>query len=187
MAMTLQAAIDQANLPTADPNHFDVAVTISMHDVAGHVLFGSGTPTVRADVALQNHGVPATILDGIRYSRLGRVQVPGFSTRGNPPAPHGPSSASLEQFPSGSGQPISIDFSVRKDPGWVFWNGVFTIGPRIQIELEQLTAPGGTAVSGVTLDVEEQGVLMQAMGPSLINQSLQAFYAVTIDVEFHPG
>jgi hypothetical protein len=183
MAIGLQEGIDLAN-----SRNSNVIVVISMHDASGLVLFGFATPTVRPDVPLLN--VPATIV-----SRLGFTPrlVPGFSTRGNPPA--GPN-LQTNQFVASDrttpappvqtqrfrfDQPIPIDFSVRRDPGFPILRW-FRGGPSIQIEIETLSAPGGTVINGVTLNPVEDGVLLRAVGASVQNPGLNASYTVTLDV-----
>jgi hypothetical protein len=96
-------------------------------------------------------GGTATI--GGRGAWFRRGVTPGFSTRGNPPpgpneqenqfvasdrtTPAPPNQTQLFRFD----QPIPIDFSVRRDPGFpaLRW---FGFGPSVQIEIETLSAPG---------------------------------------------
>jgi hypothetical protein len=184
MSIGLQEGIDFAN-----SRNSEVQVVISMHEASGLVLFGVATPTVRPDVPLRNG--PATIgaPGGFRRLRL----VPGFSTRGNPP--FGPN-LQRNQFVASDrtapappvqtqrfifDQPIHIDFSVRRDPGSAIlrWFGG---GPSIQIEIETLSAPGGTVINGVMLNAVEDGVLLRAVGASVQNPGLTASYTVTLDV-----
>jgi hypothetical protein len=77
--------------------------------------------------------------------------------------------------------PIPIDLSVRRDPGFpaLRW---FGFGPSVQIEIEKLSAPGGTATTGVTLKAVEDGALLRAVGPSMRDPANTASYTVTINV-----
>jgi hypothetical protein len=180
MSIGLQEGIDFAN-----SRNSVVQVVISMHEASGVVLFGFASPTVRPDVPLQNTAV--TIIGW--FTRL----VPGFSTRGNPPAgpnlqtnqfvasdrttPAPPTQTQRFRFD----QPIPIDFSVRRDPGLAILRW-FRRAPSIQIEIETLSAPGGTVINGVTLNAVEDGVLLRAVGASVHNPGLNAAYTVTLDV-----
>jgi hypothetical protein len=185
MAMGLQDGIDLAGSQDCEAR-----VLISMHDASGLVLFGSANPTFRPDLPLLGGGT-ATI--GGRGAWLRRGLTPGFSTRGNPtpgpneqenqfvasdrttPAP--PNQTQLFRFD----QPIAIDLSVRRDPGFpaLRW---FGLGPSVQIEIETLSAPGGAVVNAVTLNAVEDGLLSRALGTSVQNPGLSASYTVTLDV-----
>ncbi len=188
MVIGLQAGIDLANSRPCW-----VIATISMHDASGdRVLFGRAAPTVRPDVPLLS--APARF-GGLRRFRW--IQAPGFSTRGDQPISQTADqlanqllvSARLSGPPQSPqpfryDQPISIDFSVRRDPGLPFLT-LFGGGPSIQVEIELLNPPG----PGVTLNTVEDGVLLRAVGRSLLDQTLDASYTVTLDVipQFQPG
>jgi len=188
MAIGLQDGID---LALSQPS--SARVLISMHDASGLVLFGTADPTVRPDIPLLGAGT--TIGGGGRGLRRGLV--PGFSTRGNPPAgpnlqenqfvasdrtsPAPPVQTQLFRFD----QPIPLDFTVRRDPGnsLLRWLG---FGPSIQIQIETLATPGGAVVNGVTLDAAEDGVLLRAQGASVQNPGLNANYSFTLLVAPNP-
>ena len=86
----------------------------------------------------------------------------------------------------GGGTSIPIDVSVRRDPGLPFLRFV-GLGPSVQIEIEKLSGPGGTATSGVTLNAVEDGALLRAVGPSVRDPANNASYTVTIFVFGRPG
>jgi hypothetical protein len=187
--MTLQEAIDFAINPPpgyAQTEGIDVYVTISMHNDAGGVLVGDArgarytSPKMfRPDLALLNLGGTATIGGGGSGSWLRRGPVPGFSTRG------GAGSASLRVPPPlGFLGPlpipsIPIDFSVRRDPGFPRLS-FLGFGPSVQIEIETLSAPGGTATGGIKLEMAEDGQLLRAVGPDLQDPTQRASYTATI-------
>jgi hypothetical protein len=52
----------------------------------------------------------------------------------------------------------------------------------VQIEIETLSAVGGTVVKAITLDANEDGLLLRAVGPSLEDPARRAIYTVTLDV-----
>ena len=140
-----------------------------MHDDSDTVLVGSATtlaggagPTFRSDLPLLNWA-PATIGFGGVVSSWFNRPVPGFSTRGL-----GGFDLSVGLDPSGIAPPSSpIDSSVRLDqgrPGLSFLG----FGPlSVQIEIEKLSALGGTATGGATLKAVEDGALLRAVGPSI--------------------
>jgi hypothetical protein len=180
MAMRLQEAIDFASVPAnSQPYGLDTYVTISMHDDSDTVLVGSAitTATFRPDLPLRNWGT-ATIgpLGGIASSWFKRP-VPGFSTRGQGGLELQVATGTAVPVPT----PIPIDLSVRRDSGFpaLRW---FGFGPSVQIEIEKLSALGGTTISGVTLKAVEDGALLRAVGPSMRDPANTASYTVTINV-----
>lgn len=156
MAMTLQQAIDYALAPT-DPTPYglDTWAAISMHEDSGAVMSanaGDSDITVRADLPLLNWG-PATFRrDGLVGNWFRQPQVPGFSTRGL---------GGISLSHAGGG--ISVDLSVRRDPGRPPFN--FLLGPSVQIEIERLSA-AGAAIDGVTLNAGEDGTLCAPSAPA---------------------
>jgi hypothetical protein len=184
MAMTLQQAIDFAANPPPTPN--TVHIMISMHDEDLNVLVGvaggDAAALFRPDLSLLNLGTH-TIAGGGAPLRGGLV--PGFSTRGL--GPGGGAGASLSQWPN-LGQ-IPIDFSVRRDPGIPWLAIIGRGGPSVQIEIETWSgpAPAGTVTGGIKLDVVEDGALLRAVGPSLMDPALKASYTVTVVVLPTPG
>jgi hypothetical protein len=172
MAQTLQEAIDYATAPT-DPTPFGLETwsLISMHDDEETLMYANpGFPnfTFRPDLPLLNWG-PVTFRSGGLVGHWVRpTQIPGFSTRGQ-------GGITLQ----GSGASISIDFSVRRDPGRSPFNVLFR--PSIQIEIDKLSA-AGTPTDGVTLNAVEDGALVRAVGPSLRDPASRASYTFTIRV-----
>jgi hypothetical protein len=66
-----------------------------------------------------------------------------------------------------------MDFSVRRAPGLL---QLLRGGPSVQMEIEH----GGTAINAVTLDMDEDGVFLRAVGPSLEDPARRAIYTVTL-------
>jgi hypothetical protein len=190
--MTLQEAIDLAINPKAEWPGILVVITISMHDDGSTVLVGNAVgqdELFRSDLPLLNFGRP-TIGGGATGSggRFMSGPVPGFSTRGLGP-PYITYASLLFSRPTDLttfGKSIPIDFSVRRDPGipWLPFPGM---GPRIQIEIETLSAPGGRATRGIQLEAVQDGGLLRAVGPSLQDSAKRASYTVTIEVGGRPG
>lgn len=88
---------------------------------------------------------------------------------------------------AGGGTPIPIDVSVRRDPGLLRFLIFPGLGPSVQMEIEKLSGPGGTATSGVTLEAVEDGALLRAVGPSMRDPASNASYTVTIWIGGRPG
>jgi hypothetical protein len=182
MAMTLQEAIDFASVHAdTDPYGIECYATISMHDDSDTVLFGGAmfpTFTFRPDLPLLNWGT-ATIGGGGASIGIGgwfrRAQVPGFSTRGLGGTTLNVATGTAVPLPT----PIPIDLSVRRDPGFHYLS-FMGLGPSVQIEIEKLSGPGGTATDGVTLKAAEDGALLRAVGPSLRDPTNSASYTVTL-------
>jgi hypothetical protein len=196
MAMTLQEAIDSAIANANYEYGTETVFHVSMHDDYATVLGGGklfetygpgqpgGKPTFHPDLPLLDWG-PARIDRGLaRVSgRWSNRPVPGFSTRGQ--------GGMTLNVAAGGGSAIPVDVSVRRDPGLSFLRSV-GLGPSVQIEIEKLSAPGGTATSGVTLNAVEDGVFVRAVGPSLRdplpgNPPPLATYVVTIVCGGRPG
>jgi hypothetical protein len=196
MSMTLQEAIDLAINPKAEWTYgIEVWITISMHDDFFTVLVGNADgldKLFRPDLPLLNFGTGAIGGGGGATSNVGWFSgpVPGFSTRGLRPT-DGTDARLLSSRPTDPtfGTSIPIDFSVRRDPG-IPWSNFLGMGPRIQIEIETLSgpAPGGTATSGIQLEAVQDGGLLRAVGPSLLDPvAKRASYTVTIQVGGRPG
>jgi hypothetical protein len=179
MAINLQYAIDFASgRPSV------ATVVVSMHDAAGVVLFGFANPTFREDVPLV-YGTAS-----IGGSTIGRRSgVPGFSTRGDPPPPPPASNEFLRSDETtGTGvppqrfaasKPVPMEFSVRRNPGFSRYLPP-PFGPSVQIEIATLPAVGGTVVHAVSLDADEDGDLLRAVGYSVQNPTQNASYTVTL-------
>jgi hypothetical protein len=187
MAMTLQEAIDYAATHVNVGYGIEVAITFSMHDDAHVVLVGDAyglSDVFRPDLALLNLGGTTTIAGGGATATTGhrwftKGPSPGFSSRGLGPGQG--ASANMREVRPGQGNLVPIDFSVRKDPG-IPWLSFLGMGPSVQIEIETLSAapPGGTVTGGVKLDVVEEGPLLRAVGPSLLDSARRASYTATI-------
>ena len=190
MAMTLQAAINSASAPHQYGTM--TVITVSLHDDSDTVLAGDqlfeeygpdepgGKPTFHPDLPLLNWG-PATIDPGraVAGRWFDTPPIPGFSTRGQ--------GGMMLNVAAGGGTPIPIDVSIRRDPGVLRFLSFPGLGPSVQIEIERLSAPGGTATSGVTLKAVEDGALLRAVGPSVRDPARNASYTVTIWVDGRPG
>jgi len=191
MAMTLQEAIEWASVPRYETQYgTETVFTVSMHDDSGVVLAGSnvfetygpgepgGKPTFHPDLPLLDWG-PARIDSGLsRAASWFNRPAPGFSTRGQ--------GGMMLNVAIGVTTSIPIDVSVRRDPGFPFL-GIGRFGPSVQVEIEKLSGPGGTATSGVTLKATEDGALLRAVGPSVRDPASNASYTVTIFVAGRPG
>ena len=192
MAMTLQEAINSA-IANANYEYGTMTLfTVSMHDDSDAVLVDSelfetygpdepgGKPTFHPDLPLLNWG-PATIDPGraVTGRWFGTPPVPGFSTRGQ--------GGMTLNVAAGGGTSIPVDVSVRRDPGVLRFLSFPGLGPSVQIEIEKLSGPGGTATSGVTLKAVEDGALLRAVGPSMRDPARNASYTVTILSTGRPG
>jgi hypothetical protein len=65
-----------------------------------------------------------------------------------------------------------MDISLRRDPGIQIFQWVRG-GPRVQIEIE-------IAANAVTLNADEDGPYLRAIGPSIENTAHRAIYTVTL-------
>jgi hypothetical protein len=190
MAMTLQEAIDFASVPSPQKQYGTITqFTVSMHDDSHAVMVDDesfeeygpgqgGKQTFHPDLPLRDWG-PATIDRGRAFTgRWFSTPVPGFSTRGQGGMTLKAAAGNVAQIP--------IDVSVRRDPGLSYLS-FLGLGPSVQMEIEKLPAPGGTATSGVTLKVVEDGALLRAVGPSMRDPASNASYTLTIVVVGRPG
>lgn len=176
--MSLSDAIDSSRQVAGGPQGYcRVYVTMSMHMAEpggwwGTVLAGFAQTEWFSD--LPPRGTTATIA-GIGGATTGigqwftRQPTPGFSTRG------------LTGYPAGTNyyQPVNdphtttpMDFSVRRDPGIPLFRGIRG-GPSVQIEIE-------AGSNAVTLNAEEDGLFLRAVGPSIVDPSHRAIYTVTL-------
>jgi hypothetical protein len=179
VGMRLQDAIDFALVPAnSQPYGLDSYVVVTMHDRSDTVLIGTALTmaTFHPDLPLQNWGTatispPGAAMVGKAFNRL----IPGFSTRGQGGFEMGVAAATAVPLAT----PFPIDVSVRRDPGFPLLR-FLGLGPGVQIEIEKLTAIGGTATSGVTLQATEDGALLRAVGPSLRDPADNASYTVTL-------
>jgi hypothetical protein len=98
-----------------------------------------------------------------------RQATPGFSTRDADLG--GPDDNYYLAVPGN--QKTLMDFSVRRDPGVPIMQWVRG-GPSVQIEIEAVPR-------AVTLNAEEDGMYVRAVGPSIADPSHRAVYSVTFD------
>jgi hypothetical protein len=190
MAQTLEEAIEFVSVPRYETQYgTETAFTVSLHDDSNTVLAGSevfetyadggGKPTFHPDLPLLDWG-PARFDRG--FARVGswfNRSVPGFSTRGQ--------GGMMLNIAVGGGAAIPVDVSVRRDSGPFPFLSFLGLGPSVQIEIEKLSGPGGTATSGVTLKAVEDGALVRAVGPSVRDPANNASYTVTIFAFGRPG
>ena len=178
MAQPLPVAIDIADADNDTTYGISVFAVLSMHDTWGRVWACAASPTFRRDLALLNWGGQASIAHAgaVISGWFRRPRPAGFSTRGL-----GVGSLDVVKTTGGPSPSIPIDFTVRRDPGFSIQNAL-ALGASVQIEVETLSAPGGTATGGVTLNAVEDGALVRAVGPSVENSALDASYTLTIDV-----
>ncbi len=175
MAMMLQEAIDRARVWAA-PGTYGVITffTVSVHDNQDTVLVATSEKesAFRPDLPLQNWGQATIDLGEVGRRWFERPPVPGFSTRGQ--------GGMTLNVAAGGGTSIPVDVSVRRDPGLLNYLNFAGLGPSVHIEIEKLSGPGGTAISGVTLKAVEDGALLRAVGPGIRDAALTASYTVTI-------
>ena len=186
MGMRLQDAIDFAlNPANGQAFGLDTYVVVTMHDDTDTVLVGSVSAssilTFRPDIPLRNWGTGTIGQPGSVVGRWFNRQIPGFSTRGqgNPVMGLTMNVVVASAVPLATSTPI--DVSVRRDPGFQFLR-FLGLGPSVQVEIDKLTALGGTATNGVTLQATEDGALLRAVGPSLRDPTTIASYTVTLRV-----
>jgi hypothetical protein len=180
MGMRLQDAIDFATVPAnSQPYGLDTYVVVTMHDERDTVLVGTAltSATFRTNLPLQNWGTATISKPGSWASKWFNRPIPGFSTRGQGGLQMGVAAATAVPLATA----FPADVSVRRDSGVSFLS-FLGLGPSVQIEIEKLTAPGGTATSGVTLQATEDGELLRAVGPSLRDPADSAAYTVTLNV-----
>lgn len=183
--MSLRDAIDAAiqNAPV-DAYGSEVWVTMSMHDSDGPVLYGIARPKFVPDLALRGTTGPVTIGGGSSSTTgiahwFTRQPTPGFSTRGltgYTDTNYYLSSNTAGTYPYqpfNSNQRTQMDFSVRRDPGVPILQWLRG-GPSVQIEIE-------AGANSVTLNADEDGLYLRAVGPSIEDASHRAIYTVTLD------
>ena len=177
MAQPLPVAIDIADAFNDTTYGISVFGVLSMHDTWGRVWTCAASPTFRRNLTLLNWGGQANIARaGAVVGGWFRRSLPaGFSTRGL-----GVGSLDVVSATGWPSPSIPIDFTVRLDPG-LSTQKFLPLSASVQIEVEKLSAPGGTAIGGVTLKAVEDGALVRAVGPSVENPALDASYTLTID------
>lgn len=196
MAMRLQDAIDVA-LKNTLPYGTRAEVKISMHgdsDPSGVVWYGiAGAEFVPNLPPLPVMGTTGSISGTATATTTGiagwftKQPAPGFSTRVVQPSAGTNHFLSSESFdvdsfgrvqPFDFAKPIPINFTVRLDPGSPFL--AWLRGPSVQVEIQILSAIGGTLVNSVTLNMSEDGPILNAVGPSLEDAARRAYYEVTL-------
>lgn len=182
----LRDAIDWAAQNAPGTYGVEAYVTMSMHDDHGFVVYGIARPAFVADLALR--GTTATIDRGTGAttgvgSWFTRQPASGFTTR-NAYYDYGHTQtnyyAASDSYSIGSGafdtdQRTGMEFTIRRDPGLPFMQWVRG-GPSVQIEIE-------AGPKELTLNADEDGFFVRAVGPSLVDPANRAFYTVTLDVE----
>lgn len=174
--MSLRDAIDSSRQVAGGPQGYcRVYVTMSMHMAEpgawyGTVLSGFAQAEWFSDMPPRDAPVP--ISGGSSETGIGRwftsQPTPGFSTRG------------LTSYPAGTHyyQQVNdphttpMDFSVRRDPGVPVLQWIRG-GPSVQIEIE-------AGANAVTLNAEEDGLFLRAVGPSIVDPNHRGVYAVTL-------
>jgi hypothetical protein len=187
--MSLRDAIDWAIQNAPGTYGVEAYVAMSMHDDQGYVVSGIARPVFFADLAPR--GTTATIGGGISTTTgigrwFTRQPTPGFTSRdGVTPYFYGHwdtnyylTSQNYSIGGSGSfdtNQRTAMDFSVRRDPGipiLIWLRG----GPSVQIEIE-------AGPKALTLNADEDGLFLRAVGPSIVDPARRAIYTATLDVE----
>ena len=183
--MSLRDAIDWAIQNAPGTYGTEAYVTMSMQDDHGFVVYGIARPVFVSDLGLRD--TPATLDTGTSATRgIGRwftpQPTPGFTSR-NGIYGHSQTNYYLTSEPYSVGtdgsfdtnQRTPMDFSVRRDPGVPILQWVRG-GPSVQIEIE-------AGPKALTLNADEDGLFLRAVGPSLEDQANRAIYSVTLDVE----
>jgi hypothetical protein len=162
MAVSLQDGIQQA---IGFGGSALAEIKMSMHDADGPVLSGVAIAPFVPDLALRN--APVTIDTGSTTTGIGhwfaRQPTPGFSTRGLGP---------------GDDQHVNdphvtlMDISLRRDPGVPILQWLRG-GPSVQIEIE-------VGPKAVSLNADEDGLYLRAVGPSIEDPSHRAVYTVSL-------
>ena len=181
--MSLRDAIDWAIQNAPGTYGTEAYVTMSMHDDHGFVVYGIARPVFVADLPLR--GTTATIDTGIGSTTgirgwFTRQPTPGFTSRNGI---YGYSQTNYyvtsQSYSIGSGafdtnQRTGMDFSVRRDPGIPFMQWLRG-GPSVQIEIE-------AGPKALTLNADEDGLFLRAVGPSIVDLAYRAIYTATLDV-----
>lgn len=186
MRSSLRDAIDWAIQNSPGTYGVEAYVTLSMHDDQGWVVYGIARPAFVADLPLRG-GIATIDTGGTKAGISGwftRQPTPGFTTR-NPPYDYGHSQTNYyltsQNYAIGgdgsfdTNQRTAMDFSVRRDPGipMLQW---LRGGPSVQIEIE-------AGPKALTLNADEDGLFLRAVGQSLVDPARRAIYTVTLDVE----
>jgi hypothetical protein len=145
-------------------------INISMHDADGPLLSGVATAPFVPDLLLRN--APVTLASSSTMAGIGhwftRQPTPGFSTRGALP---GDAQGNYYQ-PVNDPHMTLMDISLRRDPGIPIVKWVRG-GPSVQIEIE-------AGPRAITLNADEDGLYLRAVGPSIADPSHRAVYTVSL-------
>ncbi|HEV8574761.1 MAG TPA: hypothetical protein VGR43_08640 [Dehalococcoidia bacterium] len=185
--MSLRDAIDWAIQNAPGTYGSEAYVAMSMHDDQGYVVSGIARPVFVADLALR--GTTATIDTGSSTTTgigrwFTRQPTPGFTTRdayydyGHWDTNYYLTSQNYSIGGSGSfdtNQRTAMDFSVRRDPGIPILQWLRG-GPSVQIEIE-------AGPKALTLNADEDGLFLRAVGASIVDPAHRAIYTVTLDVQ----
>jgi hypothetical protein len=148
-------------------------IKMSMHDADGPLLSGVAIAPFVPDLALRGSTGFGTIGGGSGATTgighwFTRQPTPGFSTRG---AGFGDAQHNYYQ-PANDPHVTLMDISLRRDPGVPIMQWVRG-GPDVQIEIE-------AGPRAVTLDADEDGLYLRAVGASIADPSHRAVYTVSI-------
>jgi hypothetical protein len=183
--MSLRDAIEESIRTAPGTYGSEAWITLSMHDAEGPVLYGIARPQFIPDLALRGTTGPVTIGGGSSSTTgighwFTRQPTPGYSTRGvtgyYPNTNYYLSSGTAGTYPFqpfNTNQKTQMDFSIRRDPGIPILQWLRG-GPSVQIEIE-------AGANAVTLNADEDGLYLRAVGPSIENPSHRAIYTVTLD------
>ena len=145
-------------------------IKMSMHDADGPVLWGVAVAPFVPDLPLR--GAPATLDTSSTTTGIGhwftRQPTPGFSNRGAAPGEFDKNYYQAVNDPHMT--PMFI--SVRRDPGVPILQWVRG-GPAVQVEIE-------AGPRAVTLNADEDGLYLRAVGPSIEDGSHGAAYTVSL-------
>jgi hypothetical protein len=170
MAVSLQDGIAQA---IGFGGSALAEIKMSMHDADGPVLSGVAIAPFVPDLALRGTTGTGTISGGSSSTTgighwFTRQPTPGFSTRGAVPGDAEKNYYQLVNDP----HVTLMDISLRRDPGVPILQWLRG-GPSVQIEIEA----GGNAV---TLNADEDGLYLRAVGASIADPSHRVVYTVSL-------
>jgi hypothetical protein len=167
MALSLGDAIAQS-MQAGDAL---AGIRMSMHDADGPVLWGVANARFVPDLPLRDAPVrverSTTATTGLGHW-FTRQPTPGFSTRGAAPG----DAEDNYYLAVPDNQKTLMDISVRRDPGVPIMQWARG-GPNVQIEIE-------AGANSVTLNADEDGLYLRALGPSIADLSHRAVYTVTL-------
>jgi hypothetical protein len=165
MAVSLQDAIAQS---IGFEGYGQATINMSMQDADGPLLWGVAVAHFVWDLPLRDapvrveRGTTATTGLGRLFTRQ---PTPGFSTRE-------PASGDGQYQVVNDPHVTTMDMFLRRDPGIPIMQWARG-GPSVQIEIEA----GPRAVS---LNADEDGLYLRAVGPSIADPTHQAAYTVSI-------